>query len=178
MPSAGGSVDQLITLNSWRLLRQPLFLVPVRARDLTFLASAIKAPNILGTVDCYLAIYIMNDGIYFNFHHHAWSRQSGLNRSTNGLDACENLPMCSNKAAGLFHIRKIGPGSHHMLNLSTHASQCIGDPVERVNRLGIGIAWSMQLAAGLNGCCAGYIDEWTDTFSPDVGPDLLKPASA
>ena len=33
MPSAGGSVDQLITQSSWRLLRQPLFLVPVRARD-------------------------------------------------------------------------------------------------------------------------------------------------
>ena len=33
MPSAGGSVDQLITQSSWRLLRQPLFLVPVRNRD-------------------------------------------------------------------------------------------------------------------------------------------------
>jgi len=33
MPSAGGSVDQLITQSSWRLLRQPLFLVPVRTRD-------------------------------------------------------------------------------------------------------------------------------------------------
>ena len=33
MPSAGGSVDQLITQSSWRLLRQPLFLVPVRSRD-------------------------------------------------------------------------------------------------------------------------------------------------
>ena len=33
MPNAGGSVDQLITQSSWRLLRQPLFLVPVRTRD-------------------------------------------------------------------------------------------------------------------------------------------------
>ena len=33
MPSAGGSVDQLITQSSWRLLRQPLFLVSVRTRD-------------------------------------------------------------------------------------------------------------------------------------------------
>ena len=33
MPSAGGSVDQLITQSSWRLLRQPLFLMPVRTRD-------------------------------------------------------------------------------------------------------------------------------------------------
>ena len=33
MPSAGGSVDQLITQSSWRLLRQPLFLVPVKTRD-------------------------------------------------------------------------------------------------------------------------------------------------
>ena len=33
MPSAGGSVDQLINQSSWRLLRQPLFLVPVRTRD-------------------------------------------------------------------------------------------------------------------------------------------------
>ena len=33
MPNAGGSVDQLITQSSWRLLRQPLFLVPVRIRD-------------------------------------------------------------------------------------------------------------------------------------------------
>lgn len=33
MPSAGGSVDQLIIQSSWRLLRQPLFLVSVRTRD-------------------------------------------------------------------------------------------------------------------------------------------------
>ena len=33
MPNAGGSVNQLITQSSWRLLRQPLFLVPVRTRD-------------------------------------------------------------------------------------------------------------------------------------------------
>jgi hypothetical protein len=33
MPSAGGSVDQLITQSSWRLLRQPLFLMPVRTRS-------------------------------------------------------------------------------------------------------------------------------------------------
>ena len=33
MPSVGGSLDRLIAQNSWRLLRQPLFLVPVRARD-------------------------------------------------------------------------------------------------------------------------------------------------
>ena len=33
MPNAGGSVDQLITQSSWRLLQQPLFLVPVRTRD-------------------------------------------------------------------------------------------------------------------------------------------------
>ena len=33
MPNAGGSVNQLITQSSWRLLRQPLFLVPVRSRD-------------------------------------------------------------------------------------------------------------------------------------------------
>ena len=33
MPNAGGSVNQLITQSSWRLLRQPLFLVSVRTRD-------------------------------------------------------------------------------------------------------------------------------------------------
>ena len=33
MPNAGGSVNQLITQSSWRLLRQLLFLVPVRSRD-------------------------------------------------------------------------------------------------------------------------------------------------
>ena len=33
MPNAGGSVDQLITQSSWRLLRQPLFLMPVKTRD-------------------------------------------------------------------------------------------------------------------------------------------------
>ena len=33
MPNAGGSVDQSITQSSWRLLRQPLFLMPVRIRD-------------------------------------------------------------------------------------------------------------------------------------------------
>gem|GEM_PF-1002578 len=38
MPNAGGSVDQLITQSSWRLLRQPLFLVPVRTRDRTNLS--------------------------------------------------------------------------------------------------------------------------------------------
>ena len=38
MPNAGGSVNQLITQSSWRLLRQPLFLVPVRTRDRTNLS--------------------------------------------------------------------------------------------------------------------------------------------
>ncbi len=38
MPSAGGSVDQLITQSSWRLLRQPLFLVPVKTHDRTDLS--------------------------------------------------------------------------------------------------------------------------------------------
>jgi len=33
MLNAGGSVNQLITQSSWRLLRQPLFLMPVRTRD-------------------------------------------------------------------------------------------------------------------------------------------------
>ena len=33
MPNAGGSVNQLIPQSSWRLLRQPLFLVAVRTRD-------------------------------------------------------------------------------------------------------------------------------------------------
>ncbi|MDP7152311.1 MAG: hypothetical protein QGI70_15255, partial [Paracoccaceae bacterium] len=63
-------------------------------------------------------------------------------------------------------------------NLSTHASQCIGDPLKRVNRLGIGIAWGVQFATGFNGCCAGYKDERANAFSPDVGTDLLKPATA
>ena len=120
----------------------------------------------------------MNDGIYFNFYHHAWSSQSGLNRGTDGLDACKNLPVCPNKAAGLFHVCEVGPGSHHILNLSTHTSQCIGDSLKRVNRLGIGISWGMQFAAGFNGCCAGYKNERANAFSPNVGTDLLKPAAA
>ena len=38
MPNAGGSVNQLITQSSWRLLRQPLFLVPVKTHDRTDLS--------------------------------------------------------------------------------------------------------------------------------------------
>jgi hypothetical protein len=65
-----------------------------------------------------------------------------------------------------------------MLNLSTDTRQCIGDPLKRGNRLGIGISWGVQVAAGFNSSCAGYKDERANTFSPDVATDLLKPDAA
>lgn len=53
MPNAGGSVNQLITQSSWRLLRQPLFLVSVRTRDridLSYKNLCLKAKDNLKQV--------------------------------------------------------------------------------------------------------------------------------